>query len=135
MQRRILLMSAFASKLLVLTSAVLLALPPGWCCATPSQKPAQTPAKHAAHSCCRQPKQTPTPDQEPGPGQPVQKCCCENDLASPANPEKASPDLTFSVPVPSPDTLMAEVGGAGAASAISPTASPPLYILQCVWRC
>src|SRR5215471_12531830 len=126
--RRLVLMSAFVSKLLILTSAVLLALPPGWCCATPSQKPVDTPAKQPAHSCCQHQKQTPTTSQEPAPSQPPPKCYCEKDLVSPTNPEKVSLDLTFSIPVASPDTPVVEVGSAGAGNIVSPASWPPLHV-------
>lgn len=127
--RRMRLMSAF-SKLLVLTSALLLALPPGWCCAAPSPKDADLPVQ-PTHPCCQHEQST--PDQKPAPAQPVQKCCCDNDLASPPSPETTSPDLAISIPVAIPAPALHATG----VSDLSFTdfSSPPLHVLQCVWRC
>lgn len=128
------MMSLIVSKLLILTSAVLLALPPGWCCITPNQKTAETPPK-VPHSCCQLHQEQPTPDQEPVPRQPVQKCCCEKELPSPQNPETAPLELTFTHSVAIPAALSNDVGGVDGPSFDSSPFSPPLHILQCVWRC
>jgi len=132
--RRIRLMSAFP-KLLVLTCALLLALPPGWCCATPNPKAADLPAQ-PTHSCCQH--EQPTPNQEPMPAVPVQQCCCEKDLASPSSPSSpktTSLDLAISIPVVIPDAPAAHVAGVGVLDFAGPSPSPPLNVLQCVWRC
>lgn len=127
-------MSAFVSKFLVLTSAVLLALPSGWCCTTPSQKAPKAPAQ-AAHSCCRHHEKPLSPDREPVPKQPVQKCCCEKDLATSQNPETPSLYLPLSIPVVIADAPVADLRGGGDATLVPLPLSSPLHVLQCVWRC
>jgi len=124
-------MSAF-SKLLALTSGILVGLPPGWCCAAPSPKAAELPPQ-PVHSCCQH--EQPMPDKEPAPAQPIQKCCCEKDLASPPSPETTSPELAISIPLAIPDAPALLAAGVSDLCFTDHFSSPPLHVLQCVWRC
>jgi hypothetical protein len=117
-------MSAFVSKFLVLTSAVLLALPQGWCCPSLIQK---SPVKPAPSCCHHQEEQSP-PNQEPS--HPVQKCGCEKDLTPLGNPEKSSPDLGLSFAAAVPVVQATDDESARDSNFDFSWPAPPLHVLN-----
>jgi hypothetical protein len=133
-------MGTLPRRLLLLTAAGMLALPPGWCCilapaagvsaarlAVPERP---TPCTH----CCQEPRAD--QEEEQPPSRPPCTVCC-GDLNVPLS-QRA---IDFS-----PDALVAALPPAaalpdptGAVDAIAPAwPIPPtraLHVLQCVWLC
>jgi hypothetical protein len=132
-------MYSWASQLLALTAALLLALPPGWCCFTPPHSGA-SPSAEAERDCCSggpaHKDHQPTPSHEDCPAAPTSACCCDTAATGPAGPETATPDsvpAALALPADHADLCSA---GAGFLWDITPHASsPPPRLLHCVWLC
>jgi hypothetical protein len=125
-------MFALLSKLLVLITAALTVLPPGWCCTMPVE-PAGDAAAKSAPCCCRHNQSVPC--HEPVPIKQVVECCCDKDLASPPQPVTVPQDSGVFFPV-AVATAPAALGGiADLVFANSPAPPQPLNILHCVSRC
>jgi hypothetical protein len=126
-------------RILILCNALVLALPPGWCCAALLWgRCKQGESAPTSSDCCCCPKTKPdhsSPVPIPAPSSPAKLCCCQSD---PLAPPTSKPVLEASVLVSwhgNTETLMpADVEGpsAGGRSCIL---LPPLRIVHCVWRC
>ncbi|MCI0700015.1 MAG: hypothetical protein L0241_02895 [Planctomycetia bacterium] len=144
-------------RVLALACCVLLALPPGWCCATTGGKccgsalplvPApvsvecstsQTCAgKTCAVGCCSKEPGNQCPEPAPKPQKPDRPCdttCCEHPPTIAPKVEHSGIDLgPVGVQVTLTETASPEA--VAALMSVPPrSAFPPLYILHCVWLC
>jgi hypothetical protein len=116
-------------RLLCLGCGVLLALPPAWCCYTPSvAQPDPTEP-----SCCQR-KEAPKPAPSPPPA--PERCpCCDRLSVSTADPQKVAADVSHAAPVV---VVVADSPRAGPSADVAPIPlilSRPLRLLQCVWLC
>src|SRR5262245_48834221 len=127
-------MSALWSKCLVFATALLLALPPGWCCAKTEGQPEKVPAK-AKHCCCCQ-EHSRKPDSGPNrlPTIPYKNCQCQKDSTAPQNPESLTLDPGIAITLP-PDNSNGHAARNIQLHDASSFSSPPLHVLQCLWRC
>ncbi len=121
-------------RALVLCNALLVALPPGWCCLPAAVQPA-SPRDPAP--CCHH---KPAPDQPAPPThpQPVKPCDaprCLTDATRAPVPETPPADLVpaalLAVPDAAPLPRAARVAEASELHALS----PPPQLLHCVWLC
>jgi hypothetical protein len=120
-------------RVLVVGNALLLTLPPGWCCPAPvAEKPAAPPA---APSCCHA-EVPPAPDSQPlSCPMSATKCCCQFDSTAPPHIAKYVVDSAWSLPlIPAVSPSVSDAAIAAEAAAIL-FPSPPINVLQCVWRC
>jgi hypothetical protein len=118
-----------------LVSAVLLALPPGWCQAVSAHCRAEQGAPAAG--CCHQAEQRPA-DTGTTPVSSEIHCCCSRDAALVGESVQAPDDRGAAPPAILADlanlvALRPQVIGDYAARA-DLYAGPPLRILHCVWR-
>jgi hypothetical protein len=122
------------AQFLALCTAVLLALPAGWCCASPA--PEVTETKSNVPPCC-QSKHEEGKSSDSAPGNPHRNCeCCWAPESSTAPSKTFVPDgALVAIPVAvvtAPITLP---------SVIEPvetrllSASSPLHVLLCTWIC
>lgn len=127
-------MSTLWSKCLVFATALLVALPPGWCCAKQVVKPEKAPAK-AKHCCCC-PESSPKPQSGTNrlPPDFFKNCCCQKDTTAPQNPESPALDLSPAISLVIDNSGKHAIHTAVLLDAAS-FSSPPLHILQCLWRC
>jgi hypothetical protein len=132
-------MLASLSRALVTLVSLLLALPPGWCCAEPlpNRGKDQTPARR---SCCHTQTQAPA-GQLPGPSHkqaPAERrgCSCPDRNSATVRGVKTSP-VEVSLPLtPTPPRAVAVLNEAGrTAPAGRSTSSPSPQLLHCVWLC
>lgn len=153
-------MNSLALSLATFACSLSLALPPGWCCMlAPSRvqtgadqvvQQAEESAPTARRSCCHRgvagpqtglaPTATEFTVAQPVGGcqhqsrTPQVRCCCTRDAVV---REKAVDAPADALPV----ALVAEAAPLPAATSFFPAqrvpspASPPLHVLQCVWRC
>jgi hypothetical protein len=135
-QRRIRIMAVFLLRILVLSNALLLALPARWCCAIPRVAARDVPVPKA--SCCT----SCTPerkkhDSHPKPGLPgpAKDCCCPLDSTRLSSTEAATFAPSLSGPAAIVHVLSGGWGGLDVAGMPSPLSSPPLQLLNCVWLC
>ena len=126
------------SRSLVALVSLLLALPPGWCCAAlPGEREATAPA---LHSCCHVNTKTPAgrapahlhqrpPAECPG-------CACpDRDSAAANRPQTGPVQLTLPLNVaPTPAVPVFNESGP-TASAGRHVSSPPPQLLHCIWLC
>ncbi len=123
-------------RILVFTQALLLALPPGWCCAAPQSEAAEEPVPATGcPDCGHQDRQA---DETPGPcsQRPVDPCCCCCVKAAiPAGQLKITAAASFSAPVSLAADAMAYQGLSRSATSGLPPPGPSLQILHCIWRC
>jgi hypothetical protein len=123
-------------RILVLGNALLLALPPGWCCLLPARPTA--PAPEDALPCCplcRHEAQQPASPPEACPNPPAGGCSCQSDPATPPQAKTAAPDLSVAPDFASAGEALAPTGIGPALAVLPSFASPPLQVLLCVWRC
>jgi hypothetical protein len=125
--------------ILALSAALLLALPPGWCCAAPQRAEVGTRSV-AEHGCCHggptHPDHGTAPDREEAPAAPTSPCCCVTEATTPASQETPAPDPASAplvLPVPAVDLAPAVPGFTRGTRFHVP--SPPLRLLHCVWLC
>jgi hypothetical protein len=138
-------MSSLFRQVLAFTCSVLVALPPGWCCfietspccqtQTPPKK--EQPADPPPCCCCHHQAgaEEHVSDVPAQPSAPQKLCCCEPTPSALPRIEKFSADLTavlLPLPVEAPTVFSVSVP-TGPGSLLS--SSPPLHVLQCVWRC
>jgi hypothetical protein len=118
-------------RVLVLANALLLALPPGWCCL-----PADEPARAAApcRGCCHQAgdPQDATPEPEPLP--PANDCCCLWDSVPPPDSRGLAPDLSVAAAVFA-EALPVLHAPRVEREAPHSFAPPPRHVLLCLWLC
>jgi hypothetical protein len=127
-------MPPWVRRLLAFAAALLLALPPGWCCLLPRLRAAAASPTAKRHCCSEEPtprRDCPAHDRGNGPLAP---CCCHTDPALPPGPEAAPADLQAA---PLPGVVVAHVPLVGEfAQDFSLFITPPrLQLLHCVWRC
>jgi hypothetical protein len=134
--------------------ALILVLPPGWCCAASGGRccghvavlgatpdtPAPTCSKCKACSggcCCTKVEgRRPAPPQSPAQPAPARKAdCCERQQV--AAPKVELPTLDgFAAALEPPLLLTADLLAERFGVGVSPRcASPPLHLLHCVWLC
>jgi len=122
-------------RILACTQALLLALPPGWCCIAPQPAAAEQPLVATGYlDCCHQ--DSPTND-TPGPcsGRPIDLCCCHADMTIPASQLTMTGKAIFTVPVSlAGDTTTDQCAPRPLAVGLRPP-GPSLQVLHCVWRC
>jgi len=129
-------MSAMLRHLLLLTAAVPLVPPAGWCCLLPSPatqaKAERTARAEASCPCC---PVSPAPAGEDEPTvPPPSSCYCEPDRA----PGERIADLDLDLPPAlAPVVVTADelVGGGPAPVESPPPPLRPLHLLRCVWLC
>src|SRR5262245_2224143 len=124
-------------RVLVLCTAVAMALPSGWCCAAAKQVRHECVGTLPAHSdcCCRKTEadpSAPAPMETPPPGK---VCCCQNNPLALSDSEQTV-ELAPVCGVTSNFDLLSplryhEVIAAGRSDFISPLKR----LLYCVWRC
>jgi hypothetical protein len=122
------------TRLLVLATSLLLALPAGWCCAAPT--PTEPESKSNVPPCCQGRHEDNSRDTS-APITPHQNCeCCWAPQSSTPPSKTALPDVP----------LLVEPLAAVLAPMMRPTvevpietglafASPPLHVLLCTWVC
>jgi hypothetical protein len=123
-------------RYVVLGNALLLALPPGWCCVSPAQtvdsKAKTPPPRNCCHcSEANESQQTSLPAKPTVPSVP---CCKAGSFTVAASPEKT-------VKMPVADTVafslrLIEVADVHPVTICGlPISSPPLHLLNCLWLC
>src|SRR5262245_7893003 len=125
-------MSYFLARSLAFACAVLMTLPPGWCCVQPSVH-APDPARTPRGGCWSHQSQSAEPEPT-APVQPCSRCDCETTPTFAPAPEvpnlPAAADGSFLAVAER--TIPGSTGPAGPGFVFD---SPPLLLLQCVWRC
>jgi hypothetical protein len=130
-------MFSWARQSLVLCAALLLALPPGWCCFTPLRgHDAAPPAQQrgCCHGAGRHAEHEPAPIHHEPPAVPMQSCCCLTDTILPPDPTTAPAD-SAAAPVMLPAGMTSLPAETGPIPAIVFHWTPPLRILHCLWLC
>jgi hypothetical protein len=128
-------MNAFLTKFVAVSSALIVALPTGFCC-TPAQVEASAThfAAEGDHDCCRDSTPArPAKSHERAPGRNL-ACCCSHAAIIAKTGGSNAPVVDFAVlsiiddlsPEQRPDPSPVN-GGA--------TSGPLLHIILCVWRC
>jgi hypothetical protein len=127
----------YLSRILVVMQALLLVLPPGWCCMSPAMATATRPI--AEKSCCQQHENR--GGEMPGPcrrdGQ--TGCCCPTDALAVSKVQARDESSHHAVillfcdatPSPAPAGDRSPTGPSG----VPVFPGPSLQILHCVWRC
>ena len=127
-------MRSYLLRVAVLASALLLALPPGWCQAVSAH--CRVEKVVPAATCCHEAQQD-SPESQNTPVPSSVQCCCSRDAAPIPESVQAPDDHGVSLFTVSDDltaiTCPQVVGGYSALADLH--AGPPLRILQCVWRC
>jgi hypothetical protein len=119
------------AKLLVLTNAVLLALPIGWCCVVNVRQASAAPEVPVVHSCCG--NDAGQPASSDSPQSPISReCCCQTDWT----PSSAEPRI-LPPAAPAIDMVLIELETDISEAFLAPftLSAPPFRILHCVWRC
>jgi hypothetical protein len=120
-----------AKQTLVLVCALWLIMPPGWCCLPRSV--ASTPAKPVPKPCCCCPETPPSKDNS-APVLPLTHCCCEKDWTKPPTPAPFDINLGLASLFVRVDGL-ADARPCHLSQPVYDFHSPPIHVLQCVWRC
>jgi hypothetical protein len=120
---------------LFLLLAVLLALPPGWCCFVMTDVRATSPEPEPTDCCCCPPAPA---GEEDAPARPAPRCCCgHRDVLKPEGRTRTLPDGVVEPLLPLP--VVAPITPATAATAeallLPPPLPCPLHVLRCVWLC
>lgn len=134
-------MAGLLWKSLVLFNALLLALPPGWCCAAPSLTKlpaavASSPAARTVPPCCQ--ARARAPSESPGPVIPPARncgCCFGNLQAVVPRPAAKAAFVALWIPLVLAPTAAAEAAPSGEIAPIPRPPGPSLQVLQCVWQC
>jgi hypothetical protein len=127
-------MSALLVRILVLSTAFFLVLPPGWCCIVPSRSVQKTPPKTVACCHCKAEKETQHSTPSPAPLHPA-KSCCQWDSTVPPSSKTLTLDWTLAVVILTSDVFSHCFSARGDLCFASPFLYQSLHILQCVWRC
>jgi len=125
-------MNTLAVKFLVLCNALLLALPAGWCCLPAAPEGREVPVP-SAPTCCASQEREPAPD-DPSPVHSDSSCCCQKDGLRAMTAEQ-SLSLSTAILAVVPGIVAAQPEATALHTAVLVDASPPLHVLQCVWRC
>src|SRR5215471_14677199 len=124
--------TCFSIKLLALVAGLPLVLPAGWCCAAPALTQARKPVTRP--HCCSptNSEMPPLPCPSSTPTKASEQCCSVDSVPAPSF--KSPIVLGVASPIAAVDLppLLAIPGLAGGPCPIS---SPPLHVVQCVWRC
>jgi hypothetical protein len=128
-------------RILVMCSAVVIALPPGWCClgfraAAAASEPAEvTPPPK---SCCH-PEPVPVPPDGPvgqSRGAPTLSCCCQDKAAVRGDQKVATDGPGLSTPLVSPVVhWTGPLTGFREKHFTLFSLAPPLQVLHCTWLC
>lgn len=140
-----------AMKALVIGNALLLAMPPGWCCrdwtvrdAAPAPAASCCHARTAGHASSpghtqhAQAQEAPSRDVAPAqPALPKIQCCCLREAPTPPRVTFDAQTQIYLVLSPAPSLDLTAEGAAVArvGDAVFHNAGPPLHVLQCVWLC
>src|SRR6266540_2594735 len=129
-------MNSILSRILVLSTALVVASPPGWCCIlpTPSEKKARSPVPHCPHCPRPQPQPKKESPRDSKPKIPLSSCCCDHETLPP-DPKVAPDNPGLAVPTLVLDGEHLPLGVLVAESFERLLPTPPLQILHCVWRC
>ncbi|HWB13137.1 MAG TPA: hypothetical protein VG826_28185 [Pirellulales bacterium] len=125
-------MNGPVTRLAILGLALSLALPAGWCCGSPEPPRKPTPAARGGCPHCQtQPQRSSAPSRDKS----APPCCCQR-LAT-VNPiEKWQPDGPPVALVSILDLSSVRFDAVWPIlSRTEQSASPPLQLLHCVWRC
>jgi hypothetical protein len=127
------------ARTLALCSAVVLALPPGWCCyalnAALAASAAADEVTPPVHACCRTPAAPHENAPTPAPAKPKASCCCQQDAAQPKSVDTAADALPAVAILPAAAPAAIRSMSNRAEDNVSPGASPSLRLLHCVWLC
>src|SRR5438132_13637343 len=97
-------MSTLAIRLLVLSNALLLTLPQGWCMALTFHRPQKSaPPKVSCCSCCHHSSRSQAPVPKPVPGEPFKRCCSRGEITVPPRLEAGGPDVVVATALPAMD--------------------------------
>jgi len=125
-------------KSLVVLQTLLLALPPGWCCAAASAESA--PFVNEGRWCCQALGQEiestgRPPDSHSPPRRPAAECCCPREATAPQKTAPPANDSALPVFAVAPVSVarLTELP-AQSATGVWP-GDPPLHVLQCEWLC
>jgi hypothetical protein len=135
-------MSCLVRHILTLSAALLLVLPPGWCCLAPrARASARASARLAAepgccHGCPTHPDHGTAPERDEAPVAPNTNCCCVTDATAPTDPETPAAD-SASAPlvVLVADLALPPVVHRFTRDSQFHVLSPPPRLLHCVWLC
>jgi hypothetical protein len=111
--------------------ALLLALPPAWCCWTPLFAPA-APQEPAPAPCCVKGK---TPEAPVAPPLPARCPCADRQTIVAAGPHKGVVNSPLPIASVVPVAEVPRAGPFADAAPISRPLSRPLHLLRCVWLC
>lgn len=125
-------MNTLFVKLLALCNALLLALPAGWCC-LPAAEEGRESHVQPAPTCCASQEREPAPD-DPSPVQSDSECCCPKDGLRATTVEQTL-SLSTAILAVVPGIVAAQPEATALHTSVLVDASPPLNVLQCVWRC
>ena len=125
------------TRLLVLSTALLLALPPGWCCAAPAADDSAKESRSSVPPCCQGKHDESKPNNSTPSNTQHRNCqCCWAPESSTAPSKTILPDATLlALPVP---VVLAPVAILGISEPIETgfaSSSPPLHVLLCTWVC
>ncbi|HEX3872338.1 MAG TPA: hypothetical protein VHV77_17960 [Pirellulales bacterium] len=126
-------MRYLALRSLTVFSALVLALPPGWCrevsTVCRSEKPVAKP------TCCHRAQSKPIDSKSRS--APLEgRCCCVRDVVAPQKSQAPQADFNLALA-----TIVVDAAPVVGSHSIAETFSspwpsgPPLRVLQCVWRC
>lgn len=127
-------------RLFALCSAVILALPPGWCCfalnalAAASVQAADT--ARPVHQCCRTPHTPRGKESSPpaAPAAPKKSCCCQQDVSGPKDSDAPGQAAPVGVVAGLPQLpVIATISPPTDRFISGPTVS--LQLVYCVWTC
>jgi hypothetical protein len=123
--------------LLALSAALLLALPPGWCCFPLQRSPEAgptAPKRECCHGGAAPGERGPAPSDHEAPAAPASSCCCLTDTTLPPTPQTPPADST-SAPLVLPDGIAAHPTAADPIPASAVHSPPPPRLLHCLWLC
>ncbi|HZT81477.1 MAG TPA: hypothetical protein VFA26_14710 [Gemmataceae bacterium] len=119
---------------LVACNALLLALPPGWCC-LPAARAESAPQPASSSCCCEHAPPAPEQPASPHPGKPCPRQCCHRDATPPAAVDKLHLDSTPAA-LPAVVALGCDQPGSGPDGVpVVHLLARPLQLLHCVWLC
>jgi hypothetical protein len=128
-------------RILVLVSALPLALPTSWCCVLPLPQPCcLAKAADRECSCCHakpagKPAPAPAPTPPRGPMGPGGYPCLTWNATTPASPKAPGLDLSLPAPQAVPPLPPAAAGGPDVARPDAPPPGVARNLLHCVWLC
>jgi hypothetical protein len=129
------------SRILVLGSAMVIALPPGWCCLGFRVAAAEyTPAEAVPQpkSCCHTEPEPVAADEPAGqaPSAPALSCCCRDEAAVRSDQKVVADGPTLAAPLVPPAVDWAGPLTSSHTDHLTPLAlASLLQVLHCVWLC